>query len=714
MNIEHSLRCLGHDLARAVWPAADRTIHISVIIPCYNSASFLRPCLESHAIQTLPQSAFEVICVDDCSTDDTITIIQSYQNRISNLHVVKHPQNRKQGAARNTGIDMARGRFVTLVDSDDFLCMDALEVLLHTAKEGADVVISQLLKVRYDGPYRPVPAPRKIIESTEISVLENKIGWFPVSMLISRKLLNDGKIRFREDVYFEDIDFCIKVFLCCHKCAVISDFLYYYVQRDSSTVNLMSEKKLTDSALAIFSVVELIKNRKDLLTVFRKIANSWLCLQATRVRDGHDSDAEKQRLGQHFKSETDRLGVSKLIGGTSAREIVTIAGGQKKSPAPLAAKNEITCTSPWGGRFESDFDLTYTKRLILENFGFGVPTFGFYEGINDDLNMDRALPRRPYRSLDYLLLPGIYQQAFYADRECRIVGLPNVRARLAASYVSPKIRRAIINVNFTYGVLEDRRDIFIESAVQACNELSLDYVIAQHPADKADLSRFNVSSSGVYDLLDEGKILISRFSTTILEALAMGRPVVYHNPIGETVPKFQQPLGAYSVSRSTEELKFALRHELTFLDSRGDVRSRAALFLHFHCNVEAADDPASLAAQAIADVLASPPKRFAFKTENNETWIDSAPSGLNKVSSAVDNQRSYAPAVRTRRNKYRAALTLSRAAADLLLDPATGLARLTDADIATQIAEAIAALPPDDALADHFKQVQDFARFETS
>jgi hypothetical protein len=180
-------------------------------------------------------------------------------------------------------------------------------------------------------------------------------------------------------------------------------------------------------------------------------------------------------------------------------------------------------------------------------------------------------------------------------------------------YVAPSKRRAIINVNFTYGVLEDRRDEYVETAVKACKDIGLKYVITQHPADKADLSRFNVAKQSVYDLLDEGTILVSRFSTTILEALATGRPVVYHNPIKEKVPKFHQPLGAFSISDSVDSLKKSLQNELDFIDNGGNVRKRASLFLHFHCHAAAAEEPSEIAAQAIADVLASPPPRFAFK-----------------------------------------------------------------------------------------------------
>ena len=115
------------------------------------------------------------------------------------------------------------------MDSDDFFRSDALKTLLSGAQDGADVVVSQLLKVRYDIDYTQTPAFRRATDSTVNAALENKLGWFPVAMLIDTDLLNRNAIYFREGVYFEDTDFCIRTFLICRKCTVLTETLYYYV-----------------------------------------------------------------------------------------------------------------------------------------------------------------------------------------------------------------------------------------------------------------------------------------------------------------------------------------------------------------------------------------------------------------------------------------------------------------------------------------------------
>lgn len=798
-EVDLSLLEFSRQIALDNDPHKGNNPEISVIIPCFNSENFIPICLESLAQQTLCQKRFEVICIDDCSTDRTAEVVLSFQDRIRNLKLIKHVINKKQGGARNTGIDQSTGKFVLFLDSDDFLRLDALELLIGSASEGAEVVMGQLLKVRYDRPYRAQPtAKRSLGHDVVRSTFTNSLGWFALGMIISREFLNKNSVRFSEGMFFEDIKFCSEVYLRADRLKTISDCIYMYVQRDDSTVNSMTEKKLDDSALAMSQMFKLASQFPGGIDIFKGTALNWLRLQASRVRDGTATLSERGALGEFLVAKAGEYELEAYLSAAELGELAKIAvGNPKPFPQHAAAIGAVTCSSPWGGKFESDFagkviffcevdyhvrsaapvaralremgiysiivdaakstsfttnrplpeserslysdldirefnikevlpfsteaaafvfmnDLTYTKQLIFENFGFGVPTFGFYEGINDDWNLDRVALRRPYRSVDYLLLPGIYQQGFYDDRECRIVGLPNVRSRLMKPFVAPRLRRAVINVNFTYGVLEDRRSEFVETAVQACHDLGLDYVITQHPADKADLSAYNVAQTSVYDLLDEGTILISRFSTTILEALAMGRPVVYHNPIAENVPKFSQPLGAYSISVCAESLKQALLRELNFIDGGGDVRARAALFLHFHCHSGASEEPEALAATAIYEVLSRPCKRHAFKIGQSQRTV----SALGNNESMLRMPAGVSdPLVRQLRGAVQQGapkVLLNIVASSLLLEGERAI-NILEADefVKTVVDRELNVLPADAPLRMHFDRVLEFAKLKS-
>ena len=112
----------------------------------------------------------------------------------------------------------------------------------------------------------------------------------------------------------------------------------------------------------------------------------------------------------------------------------------------------------------------------------------------------------------------------------------------------------MINANFTYNVLTDKRDDWVRSAVDACKKLGFEYVISRHPAEKGDFSEYNVTDDSMYNAIWNGSLFISRFGSGIIESIAMGRPVVYYNPHNEQVDKFKYPDGAYYIANTQNEL----------------------------------------------------------------------------------------------------------------------------------------------------------------
>lgn len=698
-------RSLVFAKSHEVQPIDDHTIAISVIIPCFNAKKFIKPCLESLSRQTLQQDYFEVICIDDCSTDETVSIIEMYKDSIKNLRVIKHTINKKQGAARNTGIEHAKGKYITFLDSDDYFRIDALEVLANSAKNH-DLLLFQHILTRFDIPFVPKKSNRRIPGDLKQSAINGCIGWWPVGLLISRELINNNMIRFREGVFFEDIDFVVKVAFHSNTFYILNEAFYYYIQRGDSTVNLMNIKKIDDSILAVTETLNYIQHTfPKYYTPYKEQALSWLLLQMRRLFINHSKTENTIEYAEHLINAiasqdeiaflaslfTDRIRTA--FTSDYLRNLKKLKANKSKYTKEL-----LQVSNPWNSRFNeilkdkivfyceanyhilsavpivrllkikgfepviidatksksftanrvttseqkkaySDIevyevdvsqelpfstlskafifmnDVTYTKELIFENFGQGIPTIGFYEGINDDYNLDREAIRRPYRSLDALLLPGVYQAGFYHDRLYKVVGLPNVHRLYNQPYIPPKKRQVVINVNFTYGVLECRRDVFVKTAVQACQELEIDYVISQHPADKANLINYNCSKESVYDLIKTSKILISRFSTTILEALSMGRGVVYYNPVNEKVPKFKDSMDAYSTAENIDELKDAIIYELQYSETTGSTRDRALEFLNYHCNILEGKNPENSAADAIEELLLNIEPPVAFKKE---------------------------------------------------------------------------------------------------
>lgn len=92
---------------------------VSIIVPFFNVEPCIGYCLESLLNQTYTN--IEILCIDDCSQDDSINIVDSYSKQDSRIKVIRHKNNKGLGGARNTGINNATGDFVCFVDSDDYV-----------------------------------------------------------------------------------------------------------------------------------------------------------------------------------------------------------------------------------------------------------------------------------------------------------------------------------------------------------------------------------------------------------------------------------------------------------------------------------------------------------------------------------------------------------------------------------------------------------------
>ena len=110
---------------------------ISVIVPVYNTEKFLIRCVAS--IQNQSYSNLEIILVDDGSPDHCPEMCDTYAKQDNRIQVI-HQKNAGLGMARNTGLNVAKGKYIAFVDSDDFLPLDALEKLYNTAIKTNNVI----------------------------------------------------------------------------------------------------------------------------------------------------------------------------------------------------------------------------------------------------------------------------------------------------------------------------------------------------------------------------------------------------------------------------------------------------------------------------------------------------------------------------------------------------------------------------------------------
>lgn len=212
--------------------------YISVIIPVYNCSQYISRCLQS--ILKSSYSDFEIICIDDGSTDDSINILNNFVVLDSRIRIV-HQDNQGVSAARNKGMSLASGKYIAFIDSDDWIHHQYLEILLNIAeKYQADIVVCKEKRVREVLPDEAVDI--HCCEEREFTVIEAIRDPIIKSYVWGRLYLRDKlkEITFIENLKLgEDMIFNLSA-MCLHnkiKIVGLQEKLYYYFQRDDSLVH---------------------------------------------------------------------------------------------------------------------------------------------------------------------------------------------------------------------------------------------------------------------------------------------------------------------------------------------------------------------------------------------------------------------------------------------------------------------------------------------
>lgn len=203
---------------------------VSVIIAVYNEEKRLDKCIHS-VIDQIYQN-FEIIIVNDGSTDGSAEIIQKYVDAYGTKIVGINKENGGQGSARNRGIDIAGGKYITFLDSDDYIEKDYLQILVSTAeKYECDMVCSGQHKVKEDG---------EIVDSILYKAQDGKC--LTRRLNISGKLyltsyIKENDVSFPEGKTYEDNSFNLQMFFLTNKIYFLEYAGYYQVVHEGSTTS---------------------------------------------------------------------------------------------------------------------------------------------------------------------------------------------------------------------------------------------------------------------------------------------------------------------------------------------------------------------------------------------------------------------------------------------------------------------------------------------
>lgn len=277
---------------------------ISIVVPIHNTEKYLEKCLSS--IQRQVFTDFEVICVDDCSTDMSASIVQSYCDRDSRFKLIRHEKNLGAGGARNTGIRNCRAEFIASVDGDDYFSEEALQIAWDEMVKGNfDVVVFGYSKVDVQGNILSthLPKPRELnleIETRDIFNISDPNFW---NKLWRKSLIIDNDIFFPDWVFFQDFATIPRIYLFAKKIKILDKSLCFYLKRNDSTTLTNSPKHMIDY-LKVFDLLREFLIEKKLFdkhkTSFYKSVDRAMKFHSSNVLKSHLSDEDKRQYLSHL------------------------------------------------------------------------------------------------------------------------------------------------------------------------------------------------------------------------------------------------------------------------------------------------------------------------------------------------------------------------------------------------------------------------------
>lgn len=233
---------------------------VSFIIPSYNSAHTVKRCLDSIYALSLKPDEFEVIFIDDCSTDNTVEIVEAYSQLlpewkgVNNLTFLEQPRNNRQGAARNRGVSVAKGEFICFVDSDDVVT-EGIVAAIRTAKElQTEMTALHFCYANEQGVINSEAEKLSFAKQEIFSgiAMQNKHAYWcsaPWGFIYRTEYLQKINHPFAEGVLYEDSDFIVVHQYYAQRMTYSSELGYIAYYREGSTTHSSSYKNVADYLL---------------------------------------------------------------------------------------------------------------------------------------------------------------------------------------------------------------------------------------------------------------------------------------------------------------------------------------------------------------------------------------------------------------------------------------------------------------------------------
>lgn len=221
---------------------------VSIIIPVYNVEEYLKECLDSVINQTLKD--IEIVCVNDCSTDNSLDILEEYAKNDGRIVIIQNEKNSGLSYSRNVGIKAAQGEYIQFLDSDDYLLEDTVELFYGISKENnLDILKSGYLLynvmrgtvIRVEGNNLDgIYTGKELLFEMEKNRIRQWQAWIN---FIKREFILENKLKFYDNILHEDLLFTYELCLHAQRSMYVPECKYVYRKRPLSITTVEKTSK---------------------------------------------------------------------------------------------------------------------------------------------------------------------------------------------------------------------------------------------------------------------------------------------------------------------------------------------------------------------------------------------------------------------------------------------------------------------------------------
>lgn len=270
----------------------DNNIKISIVIPTYNVEKYIQECINSLLKQTFRD--FEIICIDDGSTDKTLELLQKYQLQDNRIKIIKQ-EHAGAAPARNTGITLAQGEYIQFLDSDDYFEPTMLEDLYnHAIKFNTDITICSARKVDEQGhiiesqnPLNPINIDRIPLNTIfnwkdfpdEIFTIFDVAPW---NKLFKKNLIIDNNLEFQNLTSSNDLSFGLITRVCANKIVAFNKELVNYRFKREGSIS----KNRAATAINIIHSAIYVKHFLKLKNIYSQLKTAYIKGYINHIRSG--------------------------------------------------------------------------------------------------------------------------------------------------------------------------------------------------------------------------------------------------------------------------------------------------------------------------------------------------------------------------------------------------------------------------------------------